>query len=245
MDLRKLFDVDSGIYAESRPRYPAELYERLVEQVPNREKVWDVGCGNGQASVDLSRVFELVEATDVSSSQIEHSFHNERVRYSVQPAEQTDFPDRNFDAVCVAMALHWFDYDLFWPEVRRVLRDGGLFVAWRYNWPDVSASVKRKLEDGLYSVVRPYWSEKNSLLWNRDSDVAFPFSRIESPPLEMSITWSLEAFFSYLQSWSATRRCIEQVGREFFDSCYASVREDWGTDPRVVRMEFFVLAGRK
>jgi ubiquinone/menaquinone biosynthesis C-methylase UbiE len=49
----------------------------------------------------------------------------------VQSAESTTFIDESFDAVCVAQALHWFDYELFWPEVQRVLKPSGVFAAWQ------------------------------------------------------------------------------------------------------------------
>ena len=83
----------------------------------------------------------VAKATDVSAAQIEHAIPHTRVRYSVQPAEATDFPDASFDAVTVAQALHWFDLDRFWPEVQRVLRPGGFFAAWGYAWPRLGAPL--------------------------------------------------------------------------------------------------------
>jgi ubiquinone/menaquinone biosynthesis C-methylase UbiE len=68
-----------------------------------------VGCGNGQAAIDLSSYFEEVKATDVSASLIANAPNGERVRFSVQPAESINYKNSSFDAVCVAQALHWFD----------------------------------------------------------------------------------------------------------------------------------------
>ena len=97
------------------------------------ERVWDCGAGNGQAAIGLAKYFETVEATDASAQQIANGIPHPQVHYSVQPAEQTTYQDASFDAVCVAQALHWFDYSRFYPEVHRVLKPGGAFVAWGYN----------------------------------------------------------------------------------------------------------------
>jgi ubiquinone/menaquinone biosynthesis C-methylase UbiE len=108
LNILKLFDDKADIYAKARPRYPSTLYKWLSELCAERKKVWDVGCGSGQASYDLGNYFDFVEATDVSASQIENAPLYPRVQFSVQPAESTNFSDDGFDAVCVAQALHWF-----------------------------------------------------------------------------------------------------------------------------------------
>lgn len=244
MDIRKLFDDKSEIYAQARPRYPRALYDWLVRVCPAHHSVWDVGCGNGQAALDLADYFESVEATDVSASQIANAPNCDDVMFSVQPAEKTDFPDAAFDAVCVAQALHWFDYDRFWPEVRRVLKTGGLFAAWGYNWPHVNPGIDRVLDESFLSVIRPYWARQNKLLWDGYKDVPFPFKPLEVPDIELTMHWSLEPFFAYLHSWSATRRCMDAIGDEFFKASFRKVREAWGDEAaRPVSMEFVLIAG--
>lgn len=245
MDIRKLFDDKSDIYAQARPRYPAALYEWLVSVCPAHGSVWDVGCGNGQAAIDLRSFFDAVQATDVSSSQIENAPAYEGVTFSVQPAEATNFANHVFDAVCVAQALHWFDYTQFWPEVRRVLKPGGVFSAWGYSWPHIEPAIDELLEYNFLSVIRPYWADQNKLLWDGYADVPFPLKRIDVPKIELSMEWSVEQFFAYLHSWSATRRCMEANGDDFFESSFRKVSEIWGGEAlRTVSMDFVIIAGK-
>ncbi len=120
----QLFSGHAWLYRNTRPRYPAELFEFIAEQVSLRRRAWDCGAGNGQASLGLAEYFTEVYATDVSEKQIRHGIQKSNIRYSVQPAEKTDFPGGHFDVVVVAQAFHWFQRDRFFEEVRRVSAEG-------------------------------------------------------------------------------------------------------------------------
>jgi SAM-dependent methyltransferase len=245
VDSRDLFNDKSDLYARARPRYPDSLYQWLASCCQGHRAVWDAACGNGQASADLRKYFDLVEATDISESQIANASVYERVRFLVQPAEATEFKDESFDAVCVAQALHWFDYEKFWPEVKRVLKLGGVFAAWGYTWPRLNDELDRILSDSLLTVIEPYWAPQNRLLWNGYKDVPLPFNEIETPQIDLTMTWSLDELFAYLHSWSATRRCMEKNGDGFFWASREKIRRVWGVEARRrVSMEFFLVAGR-
>ena len=245
MNDRHLFSDQSEVYARSRPGYPVALYEWLSGLCDQRRAVWDVGCGSGQASFDLSGYFDRVEATDVSESQIENAPAGDRVHFTVQPAESTDFGDHVFDAVCVAQALHWFDHERFWPEVRRVLRPSGIFAAWGYVWPHIDAEIDGLLGRYFLDAIQSYWPKNSRLLWDGYKDVPIPFERISSPELDMTAHWTIDEFFSYLHSWSATRRCMEDRGEEFFTESYATISKVWNDSlVKKVSMDFIVVAGR-
>jgi SAM-dependent methyltransferase len=50
-------------------------------------------------------------------------------------AEATGLPDECADIVTASQALHWFDPARALPEIARVLRPGGVFAAYDYDWP--------------------------------------------------------------------------------------------------------------
>lgn len=113
MDTSKLFDENAGLYALFRPTYPDGLFDFTFSLVNSHDEAWGCATGNGQAAVGLAERFSKVEATDISNEQIANAFDSENIHFSVQPAESTCFRDNQFDLVCVAQALHWFDYNIF------------------------------------------------------------------------------------------------------------------------------------
>src|SRR5690349_15532988 len=59
-----------SVYAKYRPKYPLELGKALASMTDTSELAWDVGTGNGQMAVNLSRHFNKVVGTDVNANQI-------------------------------------------------------------------------------------------------------------------------------------------------------------------------------
>lgn len=116
------FSKQAAGYAKYRPVYPPELYDFILANAPRKQAAWDCGTGNGQAANELAKTFDKVYATDISQKQIEKAVQQSNIFYSVQPAEQTNFPGNSFDLITVAQALHWFKFDDFYTELKRVAK---------------------------------------------------------------------------------------------------------------------------
>ena len=239
------FSDKSDAYARSRPTYPDALYAFIADAAPGTERAWDCATGNGQAAIGLARHFRDVEATDASSEQIRHAAAAANVRYSLQPAERTGFPDASFDAVCVAQALHWFDLDRFYAEVRRVLKPGGVVAAWGYDWMRSARGFDALFTEGILDKLKDSWPAQNRLLWNGYRTIAFPFERVEAPHFEMRLDWSFEQFAGYVGTWTGTRKYLEREGAHALDRDWERLRRAWGEVPQrefVVPLHF--LCGR-
>jgi SAM-dependent methyltransferase len=247
MHLHRLFSTQSEQYAGARPQYPPELFAYLSTVSPDREIAWDCGTGSGQAAAGLVDTFRFVEATDVSPEQISNAPKHERIRYSVQPAESTSFADRYFSLVAVAQALHWFDHRKFWPEVHRVLKLGGIFAAWTYTWPHISKEIDPIITAKLLNVIENYWATENRLAWDGYANIDFPFQELVPPKVALALNWNVDELLSYLGTWSATRRCIEDIGSAFFAELSTELHNAWGfrQRKRTVTMEFHCRVGRR
>jgi SAM-dependent methyltransferase len=208
VEARDSFSVRSEDYASNRPQYPPELFAWIVSECPGHEVAWDCATGNGQAAVGLAHHFGRIEATDISPQQIEHAFAAPNIRYSVQPAEQTEFPPATFDAIVVAQALHWFDFDRFWGEVRRVAKPGAFFCAWGYDRFECDEALESGFFVPLLQLLASYWAPQNRIMWSgyRSDEIRFPFRRTRTPPFAIEVEWNTETIIGHVRTWSAYKR---------------------------------------
>lgn len=246
MSFTDLFSDKAKLYAAARPRYPEALFAFVAALAPARRRAWDCGTGNGQAAVSLAAHFAEVCASDPSAEQISQAIAADRVSYSVQPAERTRFPDRHFDAICVAQALHWFEFAAFFAEARRVAAANAAFVAWGYDRLLVSPEFDVRFQAVVLDALMPYWPEQNRLLWNGYADVPLPFERMAAPAFEIRVPWTFPQWFAYVQTWSAMRRCVADLGPDFLAAAERVFLPLWGAPEmkREVVMPLHVLAAR-
>lgn len=246
MGFHDYFSDHSKLYASARPSYPEALFRFVAAIAPARERVWDCATGNGQAAIGLARYFDAVEATDASDDQIANAIARPNITYTVRSAEESGFPPRYFDAVCVASAIHWFDYERFYPEVERVLRPRGVVVAWGYDHLSVSPEFDAEFDRSVERVIAPYWPPRKKLLHDGYRDVPFPFERIEPPPIEMHEDWTFDQLMAFVRSWSGVQRRIAARGEDFFLQARAALGPVWGDpdEPRRCAMQLYILSGR-
>src|SRR6266545_2937615 len=197
------FSKQSRLYAQYRPRYPDEIYTYLASLAPARSLAWDCGTGNGQAAIGLANYFDKVHATDASVKQISLAYANDRVEYRVEPAEHVSLKASSADLVTVAVAIHWFNFDEFYREVKRVLKPDGILAAWTYNLPEIAPGIDPLINRYYSEILDGYWPERIHYLAEGYKTIPFPFEEIVPPPFVMEINWNLIQFAGFLDSWSA------------------------------------------
>lgn len=243
-------DHFSGVaetYAAYRPGYPDALFAWLAEQVPARGLAWDVGAGSGQASIGLAAHFEHVVATDMSPDLIERAPAHPRVAYVVGQAETSGLPEGSVDLVAVAQALHWFDLDAFYAEVRRVLAPGGLFAAWSYGILHLQGPEANHVFQTFYrNSVAPYWPAERRHVESGYRTLPFPFAEVPVPPFQMVARWPLAELLGYCRSWSAVARFRRARQTDPVLELEGALRQVWG-DPqqrRTISWPLSIRAGR-
>jgi SAM-dependent methyltransferase len=229
------FSKQAADYAKFRPRYPQKLFEYLGSIAPNRGLAWDCGTGNGQAAVGLATVFDRVIATDASEKQIANAQSHERVVYRVTRAEKSDLESASIDLIMVAQALHWFDLDRFYDEVRRVLKKNSVLAASAYNLLHVEPAIDEVINRYYYEVVGPFWPAERVLI-EKFEELPLPFSEIQAPSFEIIGQWNLEHLVGYLRSWSSTQRFITARDSDPLDEIADELRAAWGNAKQTRRV---------
>jgi ubiquinone/menaquinone biosynthesis C-methylase UbiE len=216
-------------YADFRPSYPGALFAWLASLVPRHDLAWDCAAGSGQASEGLAAYFERVVATDASQAQIAAAVPHPRIEYRVAPAEASGLPDNAVDLITVAQALHWFDLDRFYAEVRRVLRPAGVLAVWTYGVLAVEGEAVDALVQQFYHhTVGPFWPAERVHVETGYRFLPFPFTEVAAPPFTMAVHWTLPQLLGYFRSWSATGRFTSAQGYDPVISLEEQLPPIWG-----------------
>jgi SAM-dependent methyltransferase len=239
------FSGHAADYAAYRPTYPAQLFEILATLPARRGLALDCATGNGQAAIGLAERFARVVAIDASREQLASATPHPRIEYRVARAEQTGVESATVDLVSVAQAAHWFDFDAFYAEVRRVLAPGGAIAVYTYNLVRVDPRFDRVLDRLAREVVGAYWPPERRWVDEEYRTLPFPFAEIATPPIENEARWDLGRLLLYVDTWSACRRYAQATGRDPIKMLQDELVAAWG-DPaqeRRVHWPIYIRAG--
>lgn len=145
-------------YDRHRPTPPDMLLEWITryaypdEAHRERPVVVDVGAGTGLSTFVWKPRARLVIGVEPSDDMIRvarsrSSADDSNVRFLRALATATGLPDRIADIVTCSQSLHWLEPRGTFTEVSRLLRPGGVFAAYDYDWPPGTGSARA---DGAY-----------------------------------------------------------------------------------------------
>lgn len=230
-DTRSLFTAQSDAYRAGRPTYDPAFFAWLAQAAPGTQLAWDCGCGSGQASVDLARNFQRVVATDINASQLEHAPREANIDYRCEPAESTSLEAGSVDLTLVAQALHWFDVERFYAEVRRVSRPGALLAVVSYNLLNITPELDALIRRLYHDIVGMYWAPERKHVETGYSTIAFPFDQVQTPPFALEAQWDFQRLVDYLHSWSAAASYRKATGEDPVQALHAELLAAWGDEP--------------
>ncbi len=154
---RTLFDDIPGLYEASRPGYPDNVIEFVVETagLGAGSAVLEIGCGTGQLTVSLAPFGLSLTAIDISPSMIaaaRRRLAGTNVEFQAASFEDFAAADASFDLIISAAAFHWIDPEVRYSKAARLLRPGG--------WLALLGSSDR-YDDPVGAVLDRLWAARD------------------------------------------------------------------------------------
>lgn len=238
------FSASAQGYAAFRPQSPAEVYDFLYQHVGNYNAAWDCGTGNGQVATQLSERFSTVFGTDISAEQLQRAQQRPNIIYLQERAEATTLKDKSIDLITIAQAIHWFDFDAFYNEVKRVAAAGALVAAWTYTTLQLPQPVNEVIQHFYNHITRPYWDAERKWVDECYATIPFPFREVKAPPIEMTTQWNIQQLVGYLRTWSGVQNYIRKEGTDPLLLITEDLQHAWGAEDTLpVRFPIHVRAG--
>ena len=161
MDQAKSFDKIAELYGQVRRGYPAALFDDLTKLAglgPD-SRILEIGCGTGQATVDLATRAHSVLALDPGAQLIAQAQAQAQtsdianIQYRVSRFEDFTPAKGGFDLITSAQAWHWVDPAIGFPKAAESLKPGGHFAIFGH----VPMSLPEPFNSAFRPIVDRYW----------------------------------------------------------------------------------------
>ena len=241
------FSDKSSDYKKYRPIYPDSLYEYILAHVADRKFCWDCGTGNGQVANVLANYFEKVYASDISENQLKNATSNPKISYSVERAEITKFENDSFNLITVAQAVHWFDFEAFNIELRRVAKNDAVVCIWGYGLLRIDDKLNEVIDEFYTDKIGSFWDDERKHIDASYSDIKFDFEEMDAPKnLNITSKWNRDHLIGYLNTWSSVRHYkAANDGANPVAEIQDRIYENWDVDVvKEVNFPLFIRMGR-
>lgn len=239
------FSTQAAEYAIYRPTYPKEMYDFIFSLVKNRNAAWDCATGNGQVARELALHFDNVYATDISKKQIEQALKLPNIVYQVESSDKVNAADGSFDLITVAQAIHWFNFDAFYSEVKRTLKPEGIFAVIGYGIMSIDKKVDKAVHKLYEDFLGKYWDPERRYIEENYKTIPFPFKEITAPHIFIKTHWNFNQLIGYLNTWSALQHYKKANERNPIEYMFTELKEAWGSDAeKEIRFPVLLRVGR-
>jgi SAM-dependent methyltransferase len=250
----ELFGQVAKQYKKYRSSYDLRTYRLLASLLGGKNKkykILDIGCGTGKSTEPLVKVFKQAEIIGcdpdkrmLAEARCSAKKLKQPIEYIIGLAEKMPFKNNYFDAVISGTAFHWFSSIRAVREIKRALKNGGLFfVFWniftkddglldwaalgrKYQWKRTSLKFKEN-PDSLKNIFKKSGFKKVKI-------VRIPFTDKKTA---MEIIGGLKTNSSYLL-------LTPEKKREFIEEMQAIFRKF--SDKKIIfKREIFICYGFK
>jgi Methylase involved in ubiquinone/menaquinone biosynthesis len=132
----------ADVYDNARPKCPEKVRDIILNYLGNNPAlVVDMGCGTGLSTTIWGSVSDEVIGIEPSADMIkiakEKSTDFDNVRFVSAFSDNTGLDNNCADVITCSQSFHWMNPDLTLNEVSRLLKKGGIFAVYDYDWPPV------------------------------------------------------------------------------------------------------------
>lgn len=214
-------------YEAARPSYPNAVYMKIISFWKEKNFLdydpWfvDVGSGTGISTRAMFNAFSgqchaigIEPGADMILEARERS--NQSLAYLNGTAEAMPLQNNTIDIVTAAQAAQWFNRPLFYKEVKRVLKPGGVVAIYENNRDWESSEFLNAYENFLETYSIDQESGKKYSRYYRDFPYEDELEKEFGSMLTHTIQWSrqmtTEDFLLMAKSSTQAQRAINYLG---------------------------------
>jgi ubiquinone/menaquinone biosynthesis C-methylase UbiE len=145
---------------DEKNRYSAQLYHLVADSADVKDKdILEVGCGRGGGLSYVNRYFSPKTVTGVDLNKkaakfCESYYPETNKRFLQANAQELPFEDNSFDVVINVESSHRYPQpELFFSEVKRVLKNGGIFSFTDFREQHELEEMEKQIKDAGFTIL--------------------------------------------------------------------------------------------
>jgi ubiquinone/menaquinone biosynthesis C-methylase UbiE len=222
-------------YDRARPTPPPALLDLLTQliQMPHPALVVDLGSGTGLSTAVWGERAERVIGIEPNADMRKEAAHKvedhpsaAHIEYREGVAHQTGLPDECADIVTAAQSFHWMEPTESLAEIARILRPGGLFAAYDYDWPPTLHweldRLAQEVGERLVALVRESGLAHTLKIWPKDR-------HLERMRESAHFRFTREVFLHHIEQGDAAR-FLEMMQSNAFSNQFQFTEQEIGFD---------------
>lgn len=146
--------------------------------------------------------------------------------------------------IVVAQAVHWFDFDVFYKEIYRILKPEGIFAVLGYGLFFTNPDSDKILRHFYYHIVGSYWDAERKYLDENYETIPFPFDEITAEKFQNQFIWTFDELAGYLQTWSSVQYYISKNNQNPIDLIYDDLKLSWENNDKKVVFPLLLRIGK-
>lgn len=209
----RTFNDVAALYHTQRVGYAAALFDDLqaIAGLRPGDRVLEIGCGTGQATLGLAARGLDVTAIDPGPALVELARQRfadvPNVRFSLGSFEDWPLDPHPFRLVAAAQSWHWLDADMRFKKAAQALGPGGHLAIFGHT-PLWSAELQTRLAPIYRSLAPQTWMPAPETWYMPEGPISglFAASGFFAPAQHKAYAWthlySAQSFIAYLATRS-------------------------------------------
>lgn len=235
--MTEIFDNTAKYYSKYRDNYPRELFEFLREISPDNKLAVDLGCGTGQVAIPVSKYFDKVMASDISSDMIKEASENsseiKNIEWTVAKSEDVLLEKNSVDLITIAQAFHWMDKDLIIKNAKTSLKNNGVFalISAASLWNGIS-----EWEIEIKKLIQSFLGEERKAGENKsfpkdtvsyEDRLKNAFGNVTTQTFKMKRIYDYDSLLGYLYSTSFSKKELYGDKYEQFETELKTIFDEY------------------
>ncbi|MDZ8189502.1 MAG: class I SAM-dependent methyltransferase [Nostoc sp. ChiSLP02] len=228
-------------YNKTRPRYPRDSIEQVVEvaQLSRNSKILEVGCGPGTATVAFAQLGSSIICLEPNPDFFQLAQHNCQPYPNVE-IENTSFEEwklkpLEFDAVLAASSFHLISSAVGYPKAANALKQSGhLILLWNKELQPSYEAYKSLSE--IYQIYTPSLDryenrETQEHILKELGNIAIEsgqFKDLVSGHVISEVTYTVDEYLTLLNTYSPYIKLDTHTKESLFSALRHRIEDDFG-----------------